>query len=79
VGDKKRWGVIRKTNLTQSRLRQGYVGQGRKGAKEKRKKALRHYRFDPTLGEQIAVLAICPSAGRPLVCLPSSLVKRSAD
>jgi len=29
VGDKKRWGVMRKTNLTQSR----------KGAKEKRKKA----------------------------------------
>jgi hypothetical protein len=46
VGDKKRWGVMRKTNLTQSR----------KGAKEKRKKAPRHYRFDPTLDKQVAVL-----------------------
>jgi hypothetical protein len=54
---------MRKTNLTQSR----------KGAKEKRKNAPRHYRFDPTLDKQVAVLPTCPSAGRPLVFL-SSLV-----
>jgi hypothetical protein len=77
VGDKKRWGVMRKTNLTQSRLRQGYVGQGRKGAKKKRKKALRHYRFDPTLREQVAAYL---SLGRSAVGLSSSSpAKRSAD